>query len=244
MTPVRTNTEALMALQLVASRVILAQLIAGPALEAMRTGTGGYPGAASGGDTSGGGQRTITIDGDAIAVSAVEAAVLSERTDTAADDLTSVYGALSALCEAAVSLSDTFARWAPNRRTLTPADIKAVSRDLWCPNPAHGHAIAPRANGSTWCSFCGSDHGQTRAVRALLTQGWDLPAAAAEIANPSPPMPQVVSLEARQIRSHVAALALADGVTAAGAWITDQDLPPELRDAAETELARHTRSAS
>jgi hypothetical protein len=134
-------------------RITLAKLTADGALEAMRNGVGGYKSTASGSDTSGGGNRTITVDGDTIPVTGVEAAVLSGRTDTATDDLAAVYGALSALCDAAVLVSDIFARWAPSKQFITK-DVRESTRDLWCPNPAHGHALAPRSGRSSYCSFC------------------------------------------------------------------------------------------
>jgi hypothetical protein len=152
-TPVRNNTDALMAIQLATVRITLAKLTADGALEAMRNGVGGYKSTASGSDTSGGGNRTITVDGDTIPVTGVEAAVLSGRTDTATDDLAAVYGALSALCDAAVLVSDIFARWAPSKQFVTK-DVRESTRDLWCPNPAHGHALAPRSGRSAYCSFC------------------------------------------------------------------------------------------
>jgi hypothetical protein len=152
-TPVRNNTDALMAIQLATVRITLAKLTADGALEAMRNGVGGYKSTASGSDTSGGGNRTITVDGDTIPVTGVEAAVLSGRTDKAIDDLAAVYGALSALCDAAVLVSDIFARWAPSKQFVTK-DVRESTRDLWCPNPAHGHALAPRSGRSSYCSFC------------------------------------------------------------------------------------------
>ena len=79
--------------------------------------------------------------------------MLSGRTDTATDDLAAVYGALSALCDAAVLVSDIFARWAPSKQFVTK-DVRESTRDLWCPNPAHGHALAPRSGRSAYCSFC------------------------------------------------------------------------------------------
>jgi hypothetical protein len=134
-------------------RITLAKLTADGALEAMRNGVGGYKATASGSDTSGGGNRTITVDGDTIPVTGVEAAVLSGRTDKASDDLAAVYGALSALCDAAVLVSDIFARWAPSKQFVTK-DVRESTRDLWCPNPSHGHALAPRSGRSAYCSFC------------------------------------------------------------------------------------------
>jgi hypothetical protein len=142
-----------MAIQLATVRITLAQLTADGALEAMRNGVGGYKSTASGSDTSGGGNRTITVDGDTIPVTGVEAAVLSGRTDTATDDLAAAYGALSALCDAAVLVSDIFARWAPSKQFVTK-DVRESTRDLWCPNPAHGHALAQRSGRSAYCSFC------------------------------------------------------------------------------------------
>jgi hypothetical protein len=146
-------------MQLVMTRVILANVTIPGALEAMRNGTGGYKATASGSDTSGGGNRTITVNDewgrpDVIPVTGVEAAVLNGRTDRATDDLATVYGALSALCDAAVLLSDTCARWSSDTKRITTADIRDVSKALWCPNPAHGHALAPRSGRSAYCSFC------------------------------------------------------------------------------------------
>jgi hypothetical protein len=152
-TPVHNNTDALMAIQLATVRITLAKLTADGALEAMRNGVGGYKATASGSDTSGGGNRTITVDGDTIPVTGVEAAVLSGRTDKAIDDLAAVYGALSALCDAAVLVSDIFARWAPSKQFVTK-DVRESTRDLWCSNQAHGHALAPRSGRSGYCSFC------------------------------------------------------------------------------------------
>jgi hypothetical protein len=152
-TQVRNNSDALMAIQLATVRITLAKLTADGALEAMRNGVGGYKATASGSDTSGGGNRTITVDGDTIPVTGVEAAVLSGRTDKAIDDLAAVYGALSALCDAAVLVSDIFARWAPSKQFVTK-DVRESTRDLWCSNPAHGHALAPRTGRSAYCSFC------------------------------------------------------------------------------------------
>jgi hypothetical protein len=152
-TQVRNNSDALMAVQLVTVRMTLAKLTADGALEAMRNGVGGYKVTASGSDTSGGGNRTITVDGDTIPVTGVEAAVLSGRTDKATDDLAAVYGALSALVEAAVLVSDIFARWAPSKSFVTK-DVRESTRDLWCSNQAHGHALAPRSGRSGYCSFC------------------------------------------------------------------------------------------
>jgi hypothetical protein len=148
-----------MAIQLATVRITLAKLTAPSALEAMRNGTGGYKTTASGSDTSGGGNRTITVDDewgrpDVIPVTGVEAAVLSGRTDKAIDDLAAAYEALSALVEAAVLVSDIFARWSSDTKRITTADIRDVSRALWCPNPAHGHALAPRSGRSAYCSFC------------------------------------------------------------------------------------------
>jgi hypothetical protein len=143
-TQVRNNSDALMAIQLATVRITLAKLTADGALEAMRNGVGGYKSTASGSDTSG---------GDTIPVTGVEAAVLSGRTDKAIDDLAAVYGALSALVEAAVLVSDIFARWAPSKQFVTK-DVRESTRDLWCPNPAHGHALAPRSGRSAYCSFC------------------------------------------------------------------------------------------
>jgi hypothetical protein len=79
--------------------------------------------------------------------------VLSGRTDTASDDLAAVYAALSSLVEAAVLVSDIFARWAPGKQFVTK-DVRESTRDLWCPNPAHGHALAQRSGRSAYCSFC------------------------------------------------------------------------------------------
>jgi hypothetical protein len=152
-TPVRNNTDALMAVQLATVRITLAQLTAPGALEAMRNGVGGYKSTASGSDTSAGGNRTITVDGDTIPVTGVEAAVLSGRTDKASEDLASAYGALSALCDLAVTVSDIFARWNPPRQ-LTTKDVRDTTKDLWCANPAHGHALAQRSGRSAYCSFC------------------------------------------------------------------------------------------
>jgi hypothetical protein len=152
-TQVRNNSDALMAIQLATVRITLAKLTADGALEAMRNGVGGYKATASGSDTSGGGNRTITVDGDTIPVTGVEAAVLSGRTDKAIDDLAAVYGALSALCDAAVLVSDIFARWAPSKQFVTK-DVRESTRDLWCSNQAHGHALAPRSGRSGYCSFC------------------------------------------------------------------------------------------
>jgi hypothetical protein len=153
-TPVRNNTDALMAIQLATVRITLAKLTADGALEAMRNGVGGYKSTASGSDTSAGGNRTITVDGDTIPVTGVEAAVLSGRTtDKATEDLAAVYGALSALCDAAVVVSDIFARWNPPRQ-LTTKDVRDTTKDLWCSNPAHGHALAQRSGRSAYCSFC------------------------------------------------------------------------------------------
>jgi hypothetical protein len=152
-TQVRNNSDALMAIQLATVRITLAKLTADGALEAMRNGVGGYKATASGSDTSGGGNRTITVDGDTIPVTGVEAAVLSGRTDTASDDLAAVYAALSSLVEAAVLVSDIFARWAPGKQFVTK-DVRESTRDLWCPNPAHGHALAQRSGRSAYCSFC------------------------------------------------------------------------------------------
>ena len=158
MTKVRNNTDALMAIQLATVRVTLAKLTAPGALEAMRNGTGGYKATASGSDTSGGGNRTITVLDergvpDVIPVTGVEAAVLSGRTDKATDDLAAAYGALSALCDAAVVVSDIFARWNPPR-LLTTKDVRDTTKDLWCANPAHGHSLAQRSGRSAYCSFC------------------------------------------------------------------------------------------
>jgi hypothetical protein len=152
-TPVRNNTDALMAIQLATVRITLAKLTADGALEAMRNGVGGYKSTASGSDTSGGGNRTIAVDGDTIPVTGVEAAVLSGRTDKASDDLATFYGALSRFCDDAVLLSDIAARWAPSKQFVTK-DVRESTRDLWCPNPAHGHALAPRSGRSAYCSFC------------------------------------------------------------------------------------------
>jgi hypothetical protein len=152
-TPVRNNTDALMAIQLATVRITLAQLTADGALEAMRNGVGGYKSTASGSDTSAGGNRTITVDGDTIPVTGVEAAVLSGRTDKASEDLASAYGALSALCDAAVLVSDIFARWAPSKQFVTK-DVRESTRDLWCSNQAHGHALAQRSGRAAYCSFC------------------------------------------------------------------------------------------
>jgi hypothetical protein len=157
-TPVRNNSDALMAIQLATVRITLAKLTADGALEAMRNGVGGYKSTASGSDTSGGGNRTITVPDergipDVVPVTGVEAAVLSKRTDTAIDDLAAVYGALSRLCDAAVLVSDIFARWNPPRQ-LTTKDVRESTRDLWCSNQAHGHALAQRSGRSVYCSFC------------------------------------------------------------------------------------------
>jgi hypothetical protein len=152
-TPVRNNTDALMAIQLATVRITLAQLTAPGALEAMRNGVGGYKSTASGSDTSAGGNRTITVDGDTIPVTGVEAAVLSGRTDKASDDLATLYGAVSAICDLAVTVSDICARWNPPRQ-LTTKDVRDTTKDLWCSNPAHGHALAQRSGRSAYCSFC------------------------------------------------------------------------------------------
>jgi hypothetical protein len=159
-TPVRNNSDALMAIQLATVRITLAKLTADGALEAMHNGVGGYKSTASGSDTSAGGNRTIPVESDTIPgefdrvpVTAVEAAALSGRTDKASDDLAAVYGALSALCDAAVLVSDIFARWNPPRQ-LTTKDVRESTRDLWCSNQAHGHALAQRSGRSVYCSFC------------------------------------------------------------------------------------------
>jgi hypothetical protein len=163
-TQVRNNSDALMAIQLATVRITLAKLTADGALEAMRNGVGGYKSTASGSDTSGGGNRTITVPDergipDVVPVTGVEAAVLSKRTDTAIDDLAAVYGALSRLCDAAVLVSDIFARWNPPRQ-LTTKDVRDTTKDLWCSNPAHGeHNLEPRTTKRTyigwpWCTRC------------------------------------------------------------------------------------------
>jgi hypothetical protein len=157
-TPVRNNTDALMAIQLATVRITLAKLTADGALRAMADGSAGFKANASGSNTTGGGNPSITVkleDGttDTVPVRGVEAAVLSGRTDKATDDLAAAYGALSALCDAAVLVSDIFARWAPSKQFVTK-DVRESTRDLWCPNPAHGHALAPRSGRSAYCSFC------------------------------------------------------------------------------------------
>jgi hypothetical protein len=155
-TQVRNNSDALMAIQGATVRITLAKLTADGALKAMDDGTAGFKANASGSNTTGGGNPTITVkleDGttDAVAVRGVEGAVLNGRTAT--DDLAAVYGALSALCDAAVLVSDIFARWAPSKQFVTK-DVRESTRDLWCPNPSHGHALAPRSGRSAYCSFC------------------------------------------------------------------------------------------
>jgi hypothetical protein len=157
-TQVRNNTDALMAIQLATVRITLAKLTAPGALRAMADGSAGFKANASGSNTTGGGNPSITVkldDGttDTVAVRGVEAAVLSGRTDKASEDLASVYGALSALCDLAVVVSDIFARWNPPRQ-LTTKDVRDTTKDLWCANPAHGHALAQRSGRSAYCSFC------------------------------------------------------------------------------------------
>lgn len=161
MTEVRNNTDALLAIQLATTRITLAKLTADGALRAMRNGGGGYSATASGSDTSSGGGRTITLESDTrpgvfdtIPVTGVEAAVLSGRTDKASEDLAKVYTALDVLVEAAVLVSNIFASWNNEAKQFTTKDVRDASKDLWCPNPAHGHALAPRSGRSAWCSFC------------------------------------------------------------------------------------------
>jgi hypothetical protein len=52
-----------------------------------------------------------------------------------------------------VLVSDIFARWAPSKQFVTK-DVRESTRDLWCSNQAHGHALAPRSGRSGYCSFC------------------------------------------------------------------------------------------
>ena len=151
MTPVRNNTEALLAVQRATTHVTLAHLIAPGALQALRDGIGGYKSTASGSDTSAGGNRTITVDDehgvpDVIPVTGVEAAVLNGRTDKASVDLAAVYEGCERLYDAAVAVAEILARWNPPRQ-LTVKDVRDAHKDLYCANPGHKeHDLPWRSN--------------------------------------------------------------------------------------------------
>lgn len=125
------------------------------AIEVMHEQQAGYPARASGANLGGGGQRTITADGDQVPVTGVEAAAITGGPDTASTDLDALY-ALLARAELdlgqAASIVDRYAdgRLGARDRGTVREDLG----DIWCPNcAAHGHFVG-RADGRRLCGWC------------------------------------------------------------------------------------------
>lgn len=151
-TRVRTTDDARRALGAAKLDIALTVATFDTALRRLAEHVGGYPASASGADSGGGGQRTITVDGDAVPVSAVEAAAFAGRRDQALSDRQAAFELVGALHDAARDLARIVARYGAGQ--VSSRDVLSAV-DIWCRNDCGGRHVAPRAAGSQHCRWCG-----------------------------------------------------------------------------------------
>lgn len=149
-----TTDDAVKAAQLLERRALLIVTTIHTAMRRLTDARGGFSATASGADAGGGGQRTITVDGDQVPVTGVEADALSPQEDRSITDRADLLDLLDRACDDAIRASEITARYFDG--TVSTADLIASRRvtAMWCPNPGHGQSLQPRGNGLVHCRWC------------------------------------------------------------------------------------------